>query len=51
MKLAEHSVSGPHVNWAPGIGDPTFGGWLTVALYFVAAIGYWITLRKLNVAV
>lgn len=24
--------------WAPGIGDPTIGGWLTVAAYAVAAI-------------
>jgi hypothetical protein len=23
--------------WSPGIGDPTLGGWLTVALYFVGA--------------
>ena len=23
--------------WSPGIGDPTFAGWLTVVLYFVAA--------------
>ena len=38
-----------HFNWAPGIGDPTFGGWLTVALYFLAAISCWITLRKLAV--
>jgi len=24
-------------NWSPGIGDPSFGGWLTVVLYFGAA--------------
>ena len=23
--------------WSPGIGDPTFGGWLTVLVYFVTA--------------
>jgi len=27
--------------WKPGIGDPTFLGWLTVAAYFVAAIMCW----------
>lgn len=25
-------------NWSPGIGDPTFAGWLTVVLYAVAAV-------------
>lgn len=24
-------------DWTPGIGDPSFGGWLTVLLYFFAA--------------
>jgi hypothetical protein len=35
-------------NWSPGIGDPTLMGWLTVALYFSAAISCWITARKLH---
>src|SRR5271154_6676510 len=34
-------------NWSPGIGDPTLTGWLTVVLYFSAAIDCWITARKL----
>lgn len=34
-------------NWSPGIGDPTLMGWLTVVLYFLAAIDCWITARKL----
>ena len=29
--------------WSPGIGDPTFVGWLTVVLYFVTA---WSCLRS-----
>src|SRR5687768_5262697 len=24
--------------WHPGIGDPTFMGWVTVAMYFLAAL-------------
>jgi len=28
--------------WQPGIGDPTWGGWLTVAAYFVAS---WLCAR------
>jgi hypothetical protein len=35
-------------NWSPGIGDPTFMGWLTVALYFLAALGCWLTVRMLS---
>lgn len=31
--------------WSPGIGDPTVGGWITVALYFVAAVSSSLTLR------
>ncbi|MCS4096557.1 hypothetical protein [Rhizobium sp. BK176] len=27
-----------HFDWRPGIGDPTIGGWITVALYFVACV-------------
>jgi hypothetical protein len=34
-------------NWSPGIGDPTLMGWLTVVLYFLAAISCWIMARKL----
>jgi hypothetical protein len=34
-------------NWSPGIGDPTLMGWLTVVLYFLAAIDCWITARRL----
>jgi hypothetical protein len=30
-------VQTPDGGWAPGIGDPTFTGWLTVFCYFVAA--------------
>jgi hypothetical protein len=30
-------------NWRPGIGDPTIGGWVTVALYFVAWASCWKT--------
>jgi hypothetical protein len=32
--------------WAPGIGDPTFFGWLTVACYFGAA--YWCFRARQN---
>ena len=32
-------VQTPDGGWEPGIGDPTFFGWLTVACYFAAA--YW----------
>lgn len=32
-------------NWSPGIGDPSFGGWLTVLLYVAAG---WITWRLLD---
>ncbi|MBU0621230.1 MAG: hypothetical protein KJ795_05235 [Gammaproteobacteria bacterium] len=27
--------------WSPGIGDPTIAGWLTVAIYAVAAVMCW----------
>ena len=27
--------------WSPGIGDPSFAGWLTVVAYFVAAFVCW----------
>ncbi len=32
-------------NWSPGIGDPTVGGWLTVALYVWAA---WLSFHVLQ---
>lgn len=33
--------------WRPGIGDPTIGGWFTVALYFVAVWSTWRTAQSL----
>ena len=33
-------------HWRPGIGDPTFIGWLTVALYLIAAVLCGIYARK-----
>jgi hypothetical protein len=35
-------------NWTPGIGDPTFVGWLTVVLYFAAAISCWRSGQKVE---
>ena len=35
-----------HFNWTPGIGDPTIGGWITVALYSLAMISCWATARN-----
>ena len=35
-------------NWSPGIGDPTFVGWLTVILYFATSISCWISARKVE---
>ena len=32
--------------WRPGIGDPTFMGWLTVAGYFTAALLCWVAGRS-----
>ncbi|MBI5891014.1 MAG: hypothetical protein HZB47_10080 [Nitrosomonadales bacterium] len=32
--------------WSPGIGDPTIVGWLTVALYALAAVLCWRAARK-----
>ena len=40
MDLAE-------LSWRPGIGDPTVGGWITVALYAVAVVGCSMTARWL----
>ena len=37
-------------HWSPGIGDPTIGGWITVALYLTASISCWITARRLSPA-
>lgn len=34
-----------HVRWTPGIGDPTFVGWLTVFAYFACA---WLCLKALR---
>jgi hypothetical protein len=36
-----------HFNWSPRIGDPTIGGWVTVALYLLAAVSCWISAREL----
>lgn len=30
-------------SWRPGIGDPSFGGWITVALYVLAGVSCWRT--------
>ena len=35
-----------HFNWSPGIGDPTIGGWVTVGLYFAAALSCWASARR-----
>jgi hypothetical protein len=35
-------------NWTPGIGDPTFVGWLTVVLYFAASISCWRSGQKVE---
>ncbi len=32
--------------WSPGIGDPSFGGWFTVAAYFIAALLCFHVFRK-----
>lgn len=37
----------PEFNWSPGIGDPSFGGWLTVLLYVGAAL---LTFRAAKLA-
>ena len=34
--------------WSSGIGDPTIGGWLTVALYFLAVWSTWKTANFVN---
>lgn len=34
-------------SWRPGIGDPTLGGWITVALYLATAASCWRLQRKL----
>jgi hypothetical protein len=35
-------------DWTPGIGDPTIGGWVTVALYAIACASCWATARQLS---
>ena len=35
-------------NWTPGIGDPTFVGWLTVVLYFATSISCWRLRKKIE---
>lgn len=40
----------PQFNWSPGIGDPTFGGWITVVLYLLASLSCWKTARTLPLA-
>ena len=35
-------------NWTPGIGDPTFVGWLTVALYLATSISCWKLRHKIE---
>ena len=37
-----------HFNWIPGIGDPTIGAWVTVALYLLASGSCWISAQKLR---
>ena len=37
-----------HFSWSPGIGDPTIGGWITVALYLWASISCWKTASKFS---
>jgi hypothetical protein len=44
--LEEHEVAS--FNWTPGIGDPTFVGWLTVALYFATSISCWKLRHKIE---
>jgi hypothetical protein len=34
--------------WTPGIGDPSIGGWLTVAGYFTAAFMAFVTARRFH---
>ncbi|MCB8977287.1 MAG: hypothetical protein H6657_07680 [Ardenticatenaceae bacterium] len=33
------------IGWRPGIGDPTFMGWLTVFTYLLASITCWLRSR------
>jgi hypothetical protein len=35
-------------NWSLGIGDPTIGGWVTCALYFLAVWSAWKTAKFVN---
>jgi hypothetical protein len=36
-----HLIWPMQIGWQPGIGDPTFWGWLTVWVYFLAALVCW----------
>ena len=38
MLQGDHSGRGWIGHWSPGIGDPTIAGWVTVLLYFAAAV-------------
>ncbi|WP_317932492.1 hypothetical protein [Halioxenophilus sp. WMMB6] len=38
-------LAGLVIDWHPGIGDPTVAGWVTVGLYFFAALGALAVLR------
>jgi hypothetical protein len=44
--LGEHEVAS--FNWTPGIGDPTFVGWLTVVLYFATSFSCWKLSHKVE---
>ena len=35
-----------NIDWHPGIGDPTFAGWLSVVSYFATAIICWLAYRS-----
>lgn len=46
------SVTLPHAgwvgNWSPGIGDPTFAGWLTTFLYFATVVQMGRVMRRID---
>jgi uncharacterized membrane protein len=44
--MTNSEVSGWIGHWSPGIGDPTIVGWVTVALYAVAAALCWRAARE-----
>jgi hypothetical protein len=37
-----------YLQWRPGIGDPSFMGWLTVAAYAVAAVTAWLASHRVG---